>query len=122
MYITGLEISQNESVLIIGQSVVVNCTSAISVRELLWLNEQNTTLVNSSSDTTADLVFSPVSDSIHNKTFTCRAVQMGMVEKDINIMVSGKKKHSLCTFCEFAYDYYLFLCLLCAHSSINFDR
>ena len=87
LHTTGLEIS-TDSTLIVGESAVINCTSTIAVEELLWLDEQ--VLVNSSSDTTATLMLDPVNDSIHNKTFTCRAVRMGTVEKQIKVNVSGK--------------------------------
>ena len=88
---------------------MVKCTSAISVGTLMWRDEQeNNTLVNSSSNTMVTLDFNPVNDSIHNKTFTCRAIQMGIVDKHTKINVSGKKKHSLCIFfviitCSLAY-------------------
>ena len=97
MYITGLEIS-NDSTFIVGENAVINCTTAIVVKELLWLDERGHVLVNSSSNTTATLEFNPVNDSIHNKTFTCRAIQTGMVDKHIKVNVSGKYKHSLCMF------------------------
>ena len=69
---------------------MINCTTAIVVKELLWLDEQGHVLVNSSSNTTVTLEFNPVNDSIHNKIFTCRAIQTGMVDKHIKINISGK--------------------------------
>lgn len=87
LHTTGLKISI-DSTLKVGEPAVVNCTSTIAVEELLWLDEQ--VVVNSSSNTMATLELNPVNDSIHNKTFTCRAIQMGTVEKQIKINVSGK--------------------------------
>ena len=88
LHITGLEISTDNSPLIVGEPAVVTCTSAIVVEELLWLEDQ--VPVNVSSDTSVTLMFNPVNDSIHNKTFICRAIQMGTVEKHTTINVSGK--------------------------------
>ena len=89
--VVGLEIS-NDSTFIIGESAVINCTSEIVVEKLLWLDQKENILANSSSSTMATLEFNPVNDSIHGKTFTCRATQnMGMVEKYIKVNVSGKQ-------------------------------
>ena len=97
MHTTGLEISIDNSPLIIGEPAVVTCTSAIVVDELLWLKEE--VLINVLSDTSsATLMFDPVNDSIHNKTFICRALQMGTVEKHITINVAGKMSFLLFVF------------------------
>ena len=89
MHTTGLEISTDTSPLIIGESAVITCTSAIVVEKLLWLEDEHV-LVNVSSNTSATLMFNPVNDSIHNKTFICRAERMGTVEKHTTINASGK--------------------------------
>ena len=77
---------------------MVNCTSAIAVHKLLWLDGQ--VFINSTSNTNVvSLALTPVNDSIHNKIFTCRAVQMGAVEKHIRVIVSGKISfYCLCSF------------------------
>ena len=76
---------------------MVTCASAIVVEKLLWLEEEHV-LVNVSSTTSATLMFNPVNDSIHNKTFICRAERMGTVEKHTTINASGKT--SFCCLCS----------------------
>lgn len=87
----GLEISEGVT-FIVGQPAAITCTSAIAVDELIWLDQEGNILFSSSSGEVeiANLDFSPVNDSIHNKRFTCRAVLMGTVEKDINVSVSSR--------------------------------
>ena len=97
LHTTGLDISIGTSPLIIGKSAVVTCTSAITVEELLWLEDEHM-LVNVLSNTSATLMFNQVNDSIHNKTFICRAIQTGTVEKHITINISGKT--SFCCLCS----------------------
>ena len=89
--IAGLEISI-DSLFTIGETAVINCTTKITVDNLLWLNQdKNITLANSSSSTMVTLEFNPVNDSVHDKIFTCRAEQTsGMVEKHVKVNVSGK--------------------------------
>jgi hypothetical protein len=118
LHTTGLKISPGNSTLIIGESAVVNCTSTIVVEELLWLLDERV-LVNASNASAATLMFNPVNDSIHNKTFICRAIQMGTAEKHITINVSGKT--SFCCLCSLNWSMTI-ICsiidLFCAHSSI----
>ena len=115
--IAGFEISI-DSPFTIGESAVINCTTKITVDNLLWFDQdKNITLANSSSSTMVTLEFNPVNDSVHDKTFTCRAKQTsGMLEKHVRVNVSGKASFNcLCSLI----NYYLFTGLFCAHSSIR---
>ena len=98
--IVGLEVSP-DNLFIIGESAVINCTTEIVVDKLLWIDqERDITLASSSSSTMITLKFNPVNDSIHGKSFTCRAMQeMAMVEQHnvIKVNVSGETINYLCS-------------------------
>ena len=69
---------------------MVTCTSTIAVEKLLWLQDKHVLVNVSETTSAATLMFNPVNDSIHHKTFICRAERIGTVEKCITINVSGK--------------------------------
>ena len=83
---------------------MINCTTEIVVDKLLWIDqERDITLASSSSSTMITLKFNPVNDSIHGKSFTCRAIQeMAMVDQHIKVNVSGKT----------SFNYYDYSCSL----------
>jgi hypothetical protein len=96
--IVGLDILNN-STFTIGESAEIHCTTEIIVENLLWLDQEENIIVSSSQSREVILELNPLNDSIHGKTFICRAKQpMGMIEKHITINVSGKT--SFCCLCS----------------------
>ena len=88
--------SPNNTTFELGHSQTINCTSAIEVNTLSWINMNGTTVATLRNITMVELVLSQVNDSIHNMTLTCRAERMGQIEKEIVVLVSGNDIMHIC--------------------------
>jgi len=108
-------ITGNEIPLPVGDNATLTCSSDLDVNMVEWL--YNGQVVVSSSGPQADLVFTPVNDSIHNTQYICRVTSpYGVQEYSSLIRVTGKQLD--CSCCT---DLYLncvflgFLSLQCHH-------
>ena len=86
---SALNISGYSGTLMVGESANIICSSDLDGTRIQWL--YNGTVVANSSSSQANLIFNPVSDSLHNRQYTCRVSNMyGSVEQTITISVQGK--------------------------------
>jgi len=88
--ITGSDIP-----LTVGDNATLTCSSDLDVNMVEWL--YNGQVVVSSSGPQADLMFTPVNDSIHNTQYICRVTSpYGVQEYSSSISVTGKQLGYIC--------------------------
>ena len=73
----------------VGNNVSLTCTSIIAVDVMEWLDSAGKAIVSKVNTSELNLTSIPVSISINNKMYTCRANKSGSVNKTITISVSG---------------------------------
>ena len=71
-----------------GNDATLTCSSDLDASSVEWL--YNGQVVVSSSGPQADLMFTPVNDSIHNTEYTCRVTNAyGTLEQSVTTLVEG---------------------------------
>ena len=75
----------------VGQSATARCKSDVPTTRIEWLNN-GVIIENATSTEQLDLVFSPVSDRIHNQVYVCRVTRKdGMVAtQNFTVKVDGR--------------------------------
>ena len=69
-YCVGLQISGNDIPLTVGDTATLTCSTDLKVSSIQWWYSNQ--ILAESTEQSAQLVFSPVNDSIHGKQYTCR--------------------------------------------------
>lgn len=90
----GLRISGNESIFPVGQQATLVCSSDFAVTSIQWLYEDDAIVT--SSDSTAELVLSPVTDELHLRQYVCVVTtSFGMEDRTVSVSVQGKYSDTL---------------------------
>ena len=93
---TGLTITGNTN-LIVSQIASLSCTTDLQVESLTWLLGSEV-VSNTVGEQQLVLTFDPVSDSLHNRVYTCRSVtSYGVQERNVTITVQGEYSVSMFT-------------------------
>lgn len=93
----GLQLSEYDGHLRVGQSANVTCSYDLSFTSIEWLHNNETIL--SSTTSQLDLSFNPVNDSIHGKQYTCRVTTpYGITEERLTIQIRGNGNYRVLTF------------------------
>ena len=75
----------------IGQSATAKCKSDVPTTRIEWLNN-GVIIENATSTEQLDLVFSTISDRIHNQVYVCRVTRKDgmMATQNFTVKVDGK--------------------------------
>ena len=76
----------------VGQSATARCISDTLATRIEWLNEENVVVTSTTSTKQLNLVFTLVSDSIHNQIFVCRVTRDGgmVAMQNLTVDVDGE--------------------------------
>ena len=84
----AIEIIGDDVPLVVGNDATLTCSSDLDGTSVEWF--YNGQVVVSSSGSQADLVFTPVNDSIHNRQYTCRVTTpYGTLDQPVTTLVDG---------------------------------
>ena len=79
----------NHEIIKIGSTVSIRCSSDLGVTSTEWL--YNGQVIESAEGAEAVLVIESVSDVLHDREYTCRAIsRFGNEERGIRILVKGQ--------------------------------
>ena len=79
--------------LTVGEMNTITCSTSLDISDIVWMDDMDTIVaINSEGLQQLDLVFSPVNDSIHNRTYTCRitSIEDLVINETVVIRVRGK--------------------------------
>ena len=88
-YCSGTRVETSSDIFFVGSSESVTCSSDLDVASIEWLYEGD--VVASSSVGSVKLNFDPVTESIHEREYTCRISTVhGVVEHNVTIFVASE--------------------------------
>ena len=86
--------------LIVGEMDTITCSTSVEIISIEWIDDMETTVASDNTgEKQLELVFNPVTDSIHNRMYTCRINATALdqstglpleIEGTVNITVRGK--------------------------------
>jgi hypothetical protein len=90
---TGIGITGNEAAVAVGTSLLLNCSSDLTILTAEWLYDDE--VVAQSIATEALLAIPSVNDSLHNRQYRCRVTTpFGVQERNTTITVTGTYQKS----------------------------
>ena len=90
VFVLGLQITGASAPLTVGDTAAITCSSDLDVSSIEWVYDDQVVL-SSVGQQELELVFNPVNDTIHNKTYTCRVTSpYGVQEHKVTLTVTGK--------------------------------
>ncbi len=73
-----------------GSTATLSCVSDSDVITIEWFDGSNTRVAMTTTGRTLDYILNPVSDDLHETTFTCRVTRTtGVAEQSIILTVTG---------------------------------
>ena len=79
--------------LTVGEMSTITCSTSLEIRDIVWIDDMDTVVAsNSEGVQQLDLVFSPVSDSIHNRMYACTitSIEDLVISETVIVQVRGK--------------------------------
>ena len=90
MFVSGIQILGGDPPLTVGSITTLSCVSDSDVIMIEWFDDSNTRVSMTTTGRTLDYILNPVSDDLHETTFTCRVTRTtGVVEQSITLTVTG---------------------------------
>ena len=97
--IVGIEIVGGDQPLIVGVTNTITCITSLDISDIVWIDGMDS-IVASNSDGVQqlNLVFNPVTDSIHNRVYMCRITAVAVdpatnlpleISETVTITVTG---------------------------------
>jgi hypothetical protein len=87
-----LLIKSNTENLILGEALIINCTTDLAVTTIEWLNEDHEVLNYSNKSSQLYLVIDRITTADHNSEYTCRVVSpFGNQTKSTTLLISAQK-------------------------------
>ena len=89
---TGISIEGDGSLpFTVGTTASIRCVSDSVATMIQWLDPSGVEVAMTTTGQTLDLPFTPVSDSLHNSEYTCRATRAeGIGEQNVTLTVTGE--------------------------------
>ncbi len=88
---TGVQILGDTPPFTVGGMATLSCVSDSDAMMIEWFDGSNTSIGNTNTGRTLDYVLNPVSDDLHDTSFTCRVTRAaGTAEQDITLTVIGE--------------------------------
>ena len=92
---TGISIEGDDSLpFTVGTAASIRCVSESPATMIQWLDPSGVEVAMTTAGQTLDLPFNPVSDSLHNSVYTCRATRAegdgGTGEQTVTLTVTGE--------------------------------
>ena len=98
--VVGIQTTGGDQSLTVGEMNTITCSTSLDISDIVWIDDMDTVVAsNSEGVQQLDLVFNPVSDSIHNRMYTCRITSVAVdqstnenlvISKTITVHVRGK--------------------------------
>ena len=79
--------------LTVGEMNTITCSTSLDISDIVWIDDMDTIVAsNSEGVQQLDLVFNPVSDSIHNRMYTCTitSIENLVISETVTVQVRGK--------------------------------
>ena len=98
--VVGIETMGGDQSLTVGEMSTITCSTSLGISDIVWIDDMDTVVArNSEGVQQLDLVFNPVSDSIHNRMYTCRITAVAVdqstnenlvINEAVTVQVRGK--------------------------------
>ncbi len=83
----------------VGKTETLSCISDSDATMIEWLSGGNTRVAITTTERTLNYTLDPVSDDIHETTFTCRVTRTtGVAEQSITLTLTGKLILYICVY------------------------
>ena len=90
MFVSGVQILGDDLPLTVGSITTLSCVSDSDATMIEWFDGSNTRVNMTTNGRRLNNVLDPVSDHLHETTFTCRVTRTtGVVEQSITLTVTG---------------------------------
>ncbi len=87
----GIQIQSDMPTFIVGDMATLTCVSETDAIMIEWFDGNNAQVNMTTAGRTLDYILNPVSDDLHETTFTCRVTRVfGTAEQNITLDVTGE--------------------------------
>ncbi len=87
----GVQIPGDSPPFTVGSTATLSCVSDLDATMIEWFDGSGTRVDMTTTGRTLDYVLDPVSDDLHQTTFTCRVTRdNGVVEQSITLSLIGE--------------------------------